>query len=315
MAINSVGYDGVINEAQWADMIKKVGSGDYGVMDVNDWKVTSVSGADRTVSIGTGKGWGHGILDEFTTNITIQLDSVSSGSRWDLIAVRRNWSGVGGATTVVKVNGTATKEIPVVRAKGPGTIDEQPIALVRVQSGSTAIQEIVDLRCWSANGGTFAMDILSLTYLDAVASTVTINNETWSRQIITGGAVAWVKAIDMGRIPLYAAGPPAPGNAVAPAGTNFLIQAGSAIVKTDANAFGRINWPKPFPNGLLTCQLMSGDDGMFNDLNAVLPGGRWGTSPANKTYVAFNIYGAENGVRHRFWENKTVRIEWFAIGW
>jgi hypothetical protein len=315
MAYISVGYDGIVNEVQWAEMVKKVGNCDYGVLGVGDWKVTAVTGADRTVSIATGKGWGHGVYDEITSNVTLQLDSVSSGSRWDLIAVRRNWNGTGGATTVVKINGSATKEIPGNRAKGPGTVDEQPIALVRVQSGSTTIQEIVDLRCWSGNGGTFAMDLLALTYLDSVASTVTINSETWSRQIGAGSAITWIKAIDMGKIPLFGVGAPAPGNAAAPAGTNFLVQAGSAIVTTDSNSFGKITWPKPFPNGLLSCQLMGGDDTGFNDLNAIPSGARWGTSPANKTYVAFNIYGASSGVRTRAWPNKTVRIEWLAIGW
>lgn len=198
MAIISVGYDGVINETQWADMIKKVGSCDYGVVDVNDWKVTAVTGADRTISVATGKGWGHGIFDEITANVTLQLDSVSSGSRWDLIVMRRNWTGAGGLSTITKVNGTTAKEIPASRAIGPGVIDEQPIALVQVTAGQTQPTAIVDLRCWGSNGGLYAKDDLAKGYLNKVGAEVRIGLIVWRYTLGVNDIPGWEAELSPG---------------------------------------------------------------------------------------------------------------------
>lgn len=198
MAIISVGYDGVINETQWADMIKKVGSCDYGVVDVNDWNVSIVTGADRTVSIAAGKGWGHGIFDEITANITIQLDTISSGSRWDLIVMRRNWTGAGGLSTIEKVNGSAAKEIPATRAVGPGVIDEQPLALVQVTAGQTQPTAIVDLRCWGSNGGLFAKDDLAKNYLNKVGAELRIGQIVWRYVLGANDIPVWEAELSPG---------------------------------------------------------------------------------------------------------------------
>jgi hypothetical protein len=198
MATISVGYDGVINETQWADMIKKVGASDYGVVDVNDWKVTAVTGADRTVSIAAGKGWGHGIFDEITANITIQLDTVSSGSRWDLIVMRRNWTGAGGLSTITKVNGTTSKEIPGTRAVGPGVIDEQPLALVQVTAGQTQPTAIVDLRCWAGNGGLVAKDDLAKNYLNKPGAELRIGQIVWRYVLGANDIPVWEAELSPG---------------------------------------------------------------------------------------------------------------------
>jgi hypothetical protein len=164
MAITSKFYDTAITESDWAK--NRFGDARYGMVGANDWKVTAVAGADRTVSIAPGKGFGHGIADVSDTNVTIQLDPIGSGSRWDLIAMRRDWQPLaGGPSAFVKVTGSSAKGIPGTRVNDPGVQDDQPVYLVQVTAGDTNPTGFVDLRCWAANGGLVVADKLALDYL------------------------------------------------------------------------------------------------------------------------------------------------------
>ena len=191
MAITSIGYDGSVNESQWAKMIPLVGSSHYGVAGSADWKVTAHATMDRGLNIATGAGWGHGVYDESDATVSLQAATVSSGSRWDMVVMRRNWSGTGGSSTLVLVQGGATKALPS-RNTTPGTIDDQPIALVRFTAGQTAVQEIIDLRCWARNGGLVARDQLALTYLNQPGARVKVNGEMWSYEYLANDTFGWV---------------------------------------------------------------------------------------------------------------------------
>lgn len=313
MAITSIGYDGSVNEAQWAKMIPSVGSSQYGVVAAGDWKVTPHSTMDRGVNIAIGSGWGHGVLDTSDATVSLQGALVSSGDRWDMVVMRRNWAGVGGVSTFVLVQGTAVKQLPS-RNNTPGTLDDQPLALVRFTAGQTAAQEIIDLRCWGRNGGLAARDELALTYLKEPGASITVGDEVWNCIVDGNGNVSWSSFV-MGRISLFGVGGVPPGNAVPPAGTEFLVQTGCTVLTTDANAFGKLVYPQAFPNGLLSIQLMNADDYSFNDMGIAPAGSNWGTSPANRIQCAFQIWGASGGVRTKNWPNRSIRIHWTAIGW
>jgi hypothetical protein len=179
----SHGYDTTTGnpytEIAWADAHPYIGSSQYGVKAGSDWKVTAVSGADRTVSIAPGFGWGAGVTDKTTANETIQLDTITSGSRWDLIVARRDWTPTAGETKFMKINGGATKAIPGGRLSSAGNIDDQPIALVQVTAGQTQPTAIVDLRCWATNGGLVAKDDLVKGYLNQLGTEIFINGIQW----------------------------------------------------------------------------------------------------------------------------------------
>lgn len=145
MAIQSAGYDGTVDERQFADLASFLGA-DYAVKDANDLKVTAVVGLDRTVRVAVGTGYGHGVRDVSDSTVDIQLGTIASGSRWDLIAARRNWQPPGGATTFVAVAGTSAQEIPAGRLATPGVQDDQPLALVQVTAGQTTPTAVLDLR-------------------------------------------------------------------------------------------------------------------------------------------------------------------------
>lgn len=326
MAIISVGYDGAVTESQWSEMIKKIGSAEYGVVGINDWKVTSVTAADRTISIATGKGWGHGIFDENTSAVQIQLDTVSSGSRWDLIVMKRDWTGVGGASTFDKVNGTSVKEIPVGRTKGPGVIDEQPIALVQVTAGQTAPTGIVDLRAWSGNSGMIANDSLALTYLDSLASQVFINNtgKRFTRIIGVDGNPLWTASVEDGYVPIYGVGSTLAGGIPAP-GANFLVQAGTQVSNFDAAGYSRVTFPKPFPNGLLYVTGYNGDDytqsgALFYSSAGSARGAEGYGTRFSWVYTGLAQPASGAGGPSETFSRLTMagrihRINWLAIGW
>jgi hypothetical protein len=93
------------------------------------------------------------------------------------------------------------------------------------------------------------------------------------------------------------------------------MQAGFVYITTDANGFGILTWPKAFPGGVISIQLQSGDDTIFNDLNMTLAGAAWGTSAISRTGCVFRIYGASGGVRTSNWPNKKVLVSYLAIGY
>lgn len=319
MAIISVGYDGTINESQWSDMIKKVGSSGYGVVGVDDWKVTAVTAADRTVSVAIGNGWGHGVYDEITAPIAIQLDTIGAGSRWDLIAMKRDWTGVGGVSTIVKRNGTLAKVLPTDRLVGPGVIDEQPIALVRVTAGQTQPTAIVDLRAWAGPGGMFVKDMLALTYLDEVGSCVQVGTRRFFRSINSGGVAEWTATPTDTALPVFGAGTSLAGG-IAPDGGNFLIQAGTQVARTDGAGFARVTFPKPFPNGLLTVILTNGDSSVdrviwSHVINFALAGSPWTTGGTSTFEYSMAVEDAMSTKKYYPCLNSIHRINWLAIGW
>lgn len=193
----SYGYDTApgegLGELVWQEMHPQIGTS-YGVRDPGDWKVTAVSGADRTVSIAAGRGWGLGVIDKTVLNDTIQLDPIASGSRWDLIAVRRDPTPTKGVTEFIKISGGATPVIPGARLSGPG-IHDQPLALVQVTAGQTQPTGIRDLRTWAGDGSGFvAVDDLVLSYLNKTGTRVHINGVDWVRRPGVNNIPEWVDA-------------------------------------------------------------------------------------------------------------------------
>lgn len=186
MTIASIGYAGSISAAEWPEFSWNLVGG-YSIGGPGDMLVTPAVG-DRTIAIADGLAVGCGVEDVCTSLSNIALPA---GTRWDLIALRRNWGT--GETTIVRVEGTATKALPGGRESTPGTLDDQPIALVRVAAGSTAIQEVVDLRVWAGDGGVFARDELVLSFLTRLGTRVRIGDYTWTRVLDAMGAAKWIK--------------------------------------------------------------------------------------------------------------------------
>lgn len=149
VADESIGYDGSMTEAEFARLSQYLG-GPHSVGGADDWKVSIVSsGADRTVNIAPGQGYGDGVLDKTVGTSSVQLPVVSVGSRWDLIVARRSWSPPGGITSFTYVQGTSVAALPSGRKVSPGIESDQALALVRVSAGSSIPTSLIDLRTWT----------------------------------------------------------------------------------------------------------------------------------------------------------------------
>lgn len=195
VAFISYGYDTApgegLGELTWQEMHPQIGLATYGVRSINDWKVSAVSGADRTVSIAAGRGFGLGVIDKTVANDTIQLDPIASGSRWDLVACRRDPTPTGGESTFVKVNGGATMVIPGGRLSGPG-IHDQPLALVQVTAGQSQPTGIIDLRTWVGDGGgLYADEDLVLSFMNTLGTRIRVGATDWVRMIGLNDLPEW----------------------------------------------------------------------------------------------------------------------------
>lgn len=318
VAFISNGYDTTstnpYTETAWAEAHPAIGLASYGVRSAADWKVTAVSGQDRTVSIAAGRGYGHGITDKTVANETIQLATIASGSRWDLIVVRRDWTPTAGTSKFEKVAGGATPTIPGGRIVGPGNIDDQPIALVKVTAGQTQPTEIIDLRTWSGDGGGLvANHDLVRSYLNAAGTRLHINGVDWVRRVGANDTPEWVKAGEAAKTPLFGFGPALAGGTPG-ADAGFLIQAGSTLLNLDKSGFAQLPFPTAFPNGLLTFVPSNGDQNLDRAISAALTFGVAGGSPwgtGNKAAVVVSV-ARYNGAPQA---ESTVRCNWIAIGW
>lgn len=191
MAITiNFGFDGDLTEDQISTWAQYLGGPLYNFGGNGDWKVTDAAG-DRAVQVAAGWGYGKGVLSFNGGPVSVQSSAVSSGSRWDLIAARRDWST--NTTVFTVVEGTATRQIPAPRTSrlnGVGNTDDQPLALVRYTAGQTEPQEILDLRVINGLGrdllafvdpkvGDEARVGVNGTYLEYVRDFDGVGNPAW----------------------------------------------------------------------------------------------------------------------------------------
>jgi len=304
----TTGYGNTYSTEGWATAHPTIGLATYGVRSPGDWKVTAVPGQDRTVSIAVGRGFGGAVTDKTFENETLQLDPVESGVRWDIIACRRNW--ITATSSFSKVNGGPNMVLTLGRQSVIGNIDEQPLALVRVAAGEQVPSEIIDLRTWSGDGGGIvAAHELVKSFLNKTGTRLNINGVDWVRRVGADGDLEWV---DVSKATLHGiAGAlmgAAPGN-----GSGVLIQAGTIVQSTDAAGFGRLTFPAPFPNGLLTVIGFNGD-ATANGTGVTFEsaGSAMGAS-GNGTKVDW-VYAVASPTGSRL-AGKNHRMNWVAIGW
>jgi len=187
MAITSVGYAGSITDNNWRRMATAAVGSTYGVDDFASWRPTIGTG-DRATQLADGGIFGLGVRDVSDAPISLTHAPAVSGSRWDLIVAHRNWSTK--TTTPQIIQGSSVKALPD-RDTGFGATNDQPIALVRITAGQSAVQEIIDLRCIPGDAGLVAFDLLTRSYLDRVGTTVRIGNYEWTRTVDSLGSPMW----------------------------------------------------------------------------------------------------------------------------
>lgn len=246
MAFQSTFYDtsadkpeSLITETKWSDAHPAIGSSEYGVVGPGDFTVTAHPSTPFAVNVSPGQAWGHGVFDESTGIEIVQCVAPDPGTtRWDLIAIQRDWrNAAGGPTALVAVAGGTIKDIPEDRQNTPGTVDDQPLFLVQWKAGQTQPQAIVDLRLWAGNGGAFAKDDLVRKYLTRPGSEINIDGIPWCLRIGPGDTLFWDKTEPAEVI-------------VAGATSRPWIQAGEVKVTTNKYGVGFVNFPESFPHRL-----------------------------------------------------------------
>ncbi|GAB2767476.1 hypothetical protein [Sinomonas soli] len=226
MAIVSMGYDGPITEPQIATIVPDSGSALFGVDGGGDWQVTAHPTLAGVLNIAPGAGWGPMVRDVSDAIAQVAQTSLpgTGQSRWDLVAMRRDWRPSGGLSGFVIVDGSATKALPEAAAAvsgtgrqiWPGQVHDQPIALVQWVGGQSKPAVIVDLRTWAANGGVLAKDTLVHGAMDQVGSKVRIGGDEWFRELDANGSPVWTN-LDA----------PGPWMALAP-GNDWVVPTGTA---------------------------------------------------------------------------------------
>lgn len=311
MALTSVYYDGPVTETDRAKNL--AGAPEYGVYGPGDFNVTAHPSIPYAVLVKAGRAHGHGVTDTAATDQVVQCATLASGTRWDLIVVRRNWQpALGGPSTLEVVQAGATAQIPAARKVGPGVEDDQPLFLVKWQGGTSAPVQFIDLRVWAGNGGLFAKDDFVRTYLTSLGTEVNINGVTWTLGLGTNSLPAWEKSMEVGKSPVFGVGSPILGAPAA--GQGFLWQGGNLAATTDNAGFGRLTFPKPFPNGLLTV-LISNADGFSTPGYTFAVAGNtpfWGSSGAgSKADVVYEVRKADGSMA----VSAPHRLTYLIVGW
>lgn len=329
MAITSVFYDtsagtpaSLVDEVKWAHAHPQIGSSKYGVEGIPDFKVTAHPTIANTVNVAPGKAWGHGVWVESDAVIPVTCTPPGAGAtRWDMIAIRRDWTGAaGGPTSVVVVEGGTTMTLPAGRQNVPGTIDDQPICLVQWTAGSSTPTAFNDVRVWGGDGGLWAGSDLVMEFMNHIGTQITIGpaGAVWQYCITAGDLPLWRKIAVTEHVQLYGAGNTLK-YATYPGQTGFLMQAGSVVQDTDSNGFASINFPRPFPGGLLSVILTNGDtsiDRAFgHPITMGVSGAPWGVGELHG--FAYTVSVEDSGGTHaiHMCANLRHRANYIAIGW
>lgn len=170
MAISSIGYDGSVQEGGWAKLSKFLGR-EYAVDGQNSFTLEIVQGSDRTVRLAPGSAYGRGVLDESDAYENLQLNSLTTGTRWDTIVLRRNWQSPdpGGSSSLVALPGTQAKAVASAGAglanlqTQPGVMDDQILYVVQVTAGQQLPTAVWDLRNLWNPGARFVDSVADVT--------------------------------------------------------------------------------------------------------------------------------------------------------
>lgn len=163
MAQTSIGFDGTVNEQQWASGLSGYLGNGYVVKDSSSLAVTAVPAA-RKVSVSAGVAYGDGVATTLSTAEEVTMTTPVNG-QWYLICLNRNWAT--NTTSLKAVASSTTSTTPPAPSAHPTsypTIDIQP--------GVTADQPIAWAWCNSANTTVIVADIRLYPVKDSYNSAV-----------------------------------------------------------------------------------------------------------------------------------------------
>lgn len=184
----SYGYDGPITADVWAIMQQGLGT-DYACA-TNSAGIVTPNTTGVQVNSGVISGWG--ILDVIAAPVGVALTAPGSGQSWWMIVARRTWGSTKATTFVAIPAGTARPSVLPTRNTNPGTIDDQPLALIGWAAGQSQPTFNVDLRVTGMAGQQLAFYPEALQYLIRPGRQVRIGLTDYvCAQNPTTGALEW----------------------------------------------------------------------------------------------------------------------------
>lgn len=160
MAITSYGYPTSITPGSVYAQANQAAGNRYSFLGFTDFRVTPAASGTRRVNISAGWAQGKGVLVNLDAATTLDLPAPSGTSQWFLVGLKR-WtdnpdypdpSDEPYISELISVAGTSSRTVPSV-TQDAGDDDTQWIALCRVNNSSTLVQEVVDLRLVTGEGG------------------------------------------------------------------------------------------------------------------------------------------------------------------
>lgn len=289
MAFSSTFYDTLpgegVKETTWAQSAMSRGTL-LGVVGAEDFRISAHPTIPYAVNIGPGKAWGHGVFDDVSGTTAVTCATPAAGvSRWDLIAIRRDWQPTGGGPSSFKaVSGSAVQGLPAARENRPGIIADQPLYLVQWVGGTTAPKATIDLRCWSSSGGTEIAHTLARSYLNQPGAAIKLGKSLWRFEKVNNSQWDWSEY----RLPSASA---------------VEIRDGFKVVWTNVDGFTTVPFDEAFP---VTCRTAVGGPMNPPENGAVIQFISAGAGGAN--FRCFDLAG--NPLR-----SQRVGIGYIATGW
>jgi hypothetical protein len=143
------GFPLTTNATQWAQSSGYLG-GKIPEVAARGSMLVAINGAATrtcTVAIGTASACGVMVKSDAVSSVVFDDVTTAGQTRWDAVVLRRDWSVPSAAYAIVK--GTAAAAAPQVIPTlndNPGTLHDQPLALVQITNGNTIPTQVVNLR-------------------------------------------------------------------------------------------------------------------------------------------------------------------------
>lgn len=235
MAQTSWGFNGTINELQWARIAPLLGY-EY-VVETPSALAVAQSGSAKAVTVAAGLVAGKGVATELSSAETLNLNVPTSGGQWSLIVLRRVWASKTTTLIALAADTTTTAEpasvpssYPSARLSQSGVQDDIPLYWAWCNSANTTVV-LVDLRVrpdhlprrgTAAERDAFWGPLTSLAARDNAARrgiTWERSDKNWTEVYRTGPTPGWV----------------ARGGLVLVRPTSVSVGSGSAVIEADGS--------------------------------------------------------------------------------
>ncbi len=250
----SIYYDGVVTETDRAKGRAGVPDFTVGGTDQITLSAHPTTPFALVVKKGTTSAFGVTAFVEAAdgSNLVVQCDSNTTGTRWDLIVAHYDWQPASGGPSDLRVINAGGKQVPSTLAVTPGMVVDQPLWLVRWTGNASAPAEYVDLRCFAGNGGMMANSTLALDYLKKPGACVRVGQNLWVYKDAGNGQWAWEST---SLLPARVDG--------VPAGQRPIIKTANVSVDTNAAGDFYITHTTAFPNAMVSYVVNDSTDPRF----------------------------------------------------